>query len=210
MQKKMTSKTKNNKRKLASTNNFLEALRDLGNGIVDSAVDDVAKGVPREAYSQVMGKKKSGELKPNQTLDLKEIAQAVPQEKPTFDFQREFLSIRRQEKLVWTRAEQETKLQIAAVLEELKKLASSTKLLAKEVEVAAKQVPVEPGVYHLNFFEKLRKTIILLRKKIDESATWLSAVNHRAKRRNYYWAQVKKSGTKFLLSQERYMATQAG
>jgi len=76
--------------------------------------------------------------------------------------------------------------------------------------VASKLEPVEPGVYHLNFFERPKQAIIIFRKKIEDSASWLALFNQRAKKRGYYWTQFKKSGTKFLLSQERYMATQAG
>ena len=82
--------------------------------------------------------------------------------------------------------------------------------MSKEVEIAAMQAPVEPGVYHLNFLEKLRETIIFLSKSIKESFNWLAVCNSRAKKRSHYWSQVKKSGTKYMLSQERYMATQAG
>lgn len=197
--KKMAYNPKNNhKKKLPKTDSFLEALRDLGTGI------------PQEAFNQITGRK-SGELKPNQTLNLDQLTKIEErQEKQTRQFLQEFLDIRHQERLVWTKKEEDTRLQIAAVLEELKKLASATKDLAKEADIAAKQVPVEPGVYHLSFFERLRETLILLRKRIEESATWLAAFNQKAKRRNYYWAQVRKSGTKFMLSQERYMATQAG
>lgn len=125
-------------------------------------------------------------------------------------FEQEFRQPRPVEKLVFDQNQQEIKLQVAAIQEELKKLALSTQNLAKEVKTAAQQTPVEPGVYHVSFFEKLRQTLVLLKKRIDESATWLAEFNHRAKKRNYYWAQVRKSGTKFMLSQERYMATQVG
>ena len=208
---KIANKPKNNQgKRLPSNDSFLEALRDLGMGVGDSVVNDVLKGIPQEALNQVTGKK-SGELKPNQTLNLNQLAKAEEKfERQTEGFTQEFLDIRRQERLIWRQEEEKTKLQIAAILEELKKLASATKNLANEVDIAAKQIPVEPGVYHLSFFEKLRETLLLFRKRVEDAATWLSAFNQRAKRRNYYWAQVRKSGTKFMLSQERYMATQAG
>ena len=97
-----------------------------------------------------------------------------------------------------------------AILNELKQIATSTKTLTKEVEVAAMQAPVEAGVYHVNFFEKLRRALVELRKRVEESATWLAAFNQKSKKRNYYWAQFKKSGTKYTLSADRYMATQVG
>lgn len=197
-----------NSRHPATSDGFLEALRDLGSGFVDSVAHDVVGGVAQQAYNQITGKN-GGELKPNQTIDFQELRQREEEQKSR-NFRQDFLDLRRQEKLIWSQQEQQTKLQISAILQELKKLALATKNLAKEVDVAANQVPVEPGVYHINFFEKLRETIILFKKKIEESATWLSACNQRAKKRNYYWGQVRKSGTKFMLSHERYMATQTG
>lgn len=194
----MASNKKSPKKKTIS-DNFLEVLRELGEGTIDTAVD------------QITGRKRSGELKPEETIELEHFArEAVEREKFAQEFEQEILGLRRQEKLVYTKEQQEIKLQVKAIQDELKKLAQSTQGLAKEVEIAAKQAPVEPGVYHLTFFERLRQIIVQFRQRIDDSRTWLAAFNQRAKRRNYYWAQVRKSGTKFMLSAERYMSTQAG
>lgn len=203
------------KRRLNVANNdsFLEALRDLGADIVDSAANDVIGGIANEAYNQLTGNK-SGDLKPNEPLDLTKLSATekfTKEEKQAeINFQNQIFKIRQQERLIYKQSEQQTQMQIKAILVELGKLTQTTKNLAKEVEIAAAQIPVEPGVYHLNFFEKLKQTIILFRKRIEEAATWLMAVNQKARKRNFYWAQVRKSGSKFLLSQERYMSTQAG
>jgi len=200
-------KTKSKKKRAVSSDNFLEKLRELGEDLSDSVAQDVIEGIPNTAADQVLGKRKSGILKPDEALRLDQI-----KEREEFHRQlnREFFRIRQEERLVFKQEEQRTQLQIKAIQEELKKLVESTKELVKEVEIASKLEPVEPGVYHLNFFEKLKQLIISFRKKIEDSASWLSLFNQRAKRRSYYWAQVRKSGTKFMLSQERYMATQAG
>jgi hypothetical protein len=197
------------KKKRLVNKNFLEALTELGGGVAKSAVRDLAGGVAEASLNQVTNRQISGELKPDQPVEVVPTPQEAQLERQTERFHQEYLDINRQEKLVYKETERETRMQIAVVLEELKKLSVSTKKLAKEVEIAAHQVP-EPGVYHLNFFTKLRQTLKSLRKKIDDSSTWLSAFNQRAGKKGYYWGQVKKSGTKFMLSQERYMATQAG
>lgn len=192
-----TNKKSSKKRRISD--NFLEILRELGEGAIDTTVD------------QVTGRKRSGELKPKETIELEQFArETVEKERFAREFEQEILGLRRQEKLVYTKEQQEIKLQVKAIQEELKKLASSTQGLAKEVEIAAKQVPVEPGTYHLTFFEKLRQAIVEFRQKIEDSRTWLTAFNQRGKRRSYYWFHYKKSGTKFSLSPERYMATSAG
>lgn len=201
----MDKKTK--KKRPVLTDNFLEKLRELGEDVGDSIAEDVIDGIPSTAADQIFGRKRSGSLRPNEALSLDEIKE---REQFRQRLNREFFRVRQEERLVFKQEEQKTRLQIKAIQEELKKLAESTKDLAREVEIASKLEPVEPGVYHLNFFERLKQTIVTLRKRIEDSASWLALFNQRAKRRSYYWAQVKKSGTKFLLSQERYMATQAG
>jgi len=199
----------NQKKKLPSTDSFLEALRNLGGGVVDSAVNDMVKGIPHEALNQIRGKR-AGELKAGQEIDLKKLATEEKTETLPTSFSQDFLDIRHQERIIWRQEEEKVRLQIAAILEELKKLAAATKNLAKETKVANEQVPASPGEYHISFFEKLRQTLILIRKRVEDSASWLAAFNQRAKKRNFYWAQVRKAGTKFMLSHERYMATQVG
>lgn len=201
------NKKQTNKKRTVITDNFLEKLREMGNGLGKSATHDLIGGTVDTAIDQVTGRKRAGSLKPNEALSFEEI-----QKKEEFRQRlgREFSRVRQEERLVFKQVEQKTQLQIKAIQEELKKLAESTKGLVKEVEVAAKLEPVEPGVYHLNFFERLKQAIILFRKRIEESTSWLSLFNQRTKKKGYYWAQFRKSGTKFMLSQERYMSTQAG
>ncbi len=200
-------KTQVKKKKPALTNNFLEKLRELGGDLGDSVAQDVIEGLPSTAMNQLTNRQKSGTLKPNETLNLDKREE---QERFGRQLNREFFRVRQEERLVFKQEEQKTQLQIQAIQEELKNLVESTKELVKEVEVAAKLEPVEPGVYHLNFFERLKQAIVIFRKRIEESASWLSLFNQRSKKQGHYWSQFRKSGTKFMLSQERYMATQAG
>ncbi len=195
------------KKKPVLADNFIEKLREMGSDLGDSVAQDVVEGLPSAALDQLTGRKRSGDLRPNEPLKLEERQE---KEQLRRQLNREFFRVKQEERLVFKQEEQKTRLQIQAIQEELKKLAESTKDLVKEVEVAAKVEPVDPGVYHLNFFEKLKQTIITLRKKIEDSASWLSLFNQRNRKQGFYWAQVRKSGTKFMLSQERYMATQAG
>ncbi|HUV42326.1 MAG TPA: DUF5660 family protein [Patescibacteria group bacterium] len=194
-------------RKPVLRDNFIENLRDFGSGFGHSIAQDVIEGLPSTALDQISQRKRSGTLQPNETLNLKRTQE---QERIPYQYRRELNRIRQEERFVFKQSEQKTQLQIKAIQEELKRLALSTKELSKEVEIAATLEPVEPGIYHLNFLERLKRAIELFREKIEESANWLNLFNQRTKKRNYYWGQVRKSGTKFMLSQERYMATQAG
>lgn len=210
----MINKTKistrnDRKNRVANSDSFLEALRDLGGDFVDSTVN-IPGGIAQEAFNQITGNQ-TGELKPNQPLNLNQIKSKENQtENQNASFQQDFLDIRKQEKLIWTRRQQETELQVKALITELKKLAQVTTSLAKEVKIAAQQIPVEPGTYHLTFFEKLRSVILTFKQHIEQATSWLQTSNQKAQKRNFYWGQVRKSGTKFMLSSERYMSTQAG
>ena len=73
----------NIRKQAANTDGFLEALRNLGTGTPNT----------------------SGELQPNQSLSLDQLKQTqeLP-EKNAWQFQQDFLDIRKQEKLIWTHA----------------------------------------------------------------------------------------------------------
>jgi hypothetical protein len=78
------------------------------------------------------------------------------------------------------------------------------------LSTAIEEEVTTPGTYHLNFFEKLKQFIILMRKQVQDSQSWLEMSYSRKKAQNGYWSGFKKSGTKFSLSSERYMATSSG
>jgi len=116
-----------------------------------------------------------------------------------------------EEKIVWTAEQEKIAAQIKDIQEALKKLINTTKGLNRELKTAATQTIVEPSVYQVNFLQRLLNLIQLFRKKLQDSQTWLAEWNtYCRKKRNYYWIQVKKSGTSFMLSSERYLATQTG
>jgi len=71
------------------------------------------------------------------------------------------------------------------------------------------EAPAQPGVYHIVFFQKVLEFLTSFRKKIEEAATWLSATNKRAEKKNY-WSMYKKKGSSFLLSPDHYLQRSAG
>lgn len=159
----------------------------------------------REQITEDNGPQKKEQSREIFSADETEIKKRHEEEMREFFFQR-----KTRERLVFSSQDREVKTQIAAIRQELLSLAKSVQALDKEIGIAAQLEPIEPGVYHLNYFIKLREAITEILKRTDESVTWLSNFNRRAQRRNIYWGRVKKSGTKFMLSQERYVATQTG
>lgn len=120
---------------------------------------------------------------------------------------------KREERLVYSHREQEIAQEIVEIQNELKRIADqieATGSLSQELKTAAFQPTVEPDIYHLGFFQRIKSLLVLARKKVQESKTWLELYMQRHKRKSHYWFMVGKKGTSYMLSPERYMATQAG
>ena len=132
-----------------------------------------------------------------------------PEQQSAFFSERPW-QIKNQERLLFKQQEENTKRQVDLILEELQKIAQSNKKLTREVEKTIEEAPAKPGTYHINLLKRIRQNLVLFRKKIDQSATWLMISRSRNKRKSHYWNQVQQSGTKYLHSQERYIATQVG
>jgi len=117
---------------------------------------------------------------------------------------------RKQEWVVFSAQEQSVKMKVITLQEELKRLSRSVNNLSQKIQDSVQETVPTPGIYHENFFEKLISFIKSLTKKVDKASTWVSAVNSRLKKKPFYWAQINKSGSKYMLSADRYMSTQAG
>jgi len=196
-------------------NNFIEALKDLGSSIKQQA-KDATLGAGKSMVDQVLNappidnKPQAGELNPNTPFNFEDFLKSRERQIEQTQKQR-YEKRLKDETLIFHRKEEEAKLQIKSIQEELKKLAEVTQGLSQEVKKAVFTASVAPGTYHLTFFDRIRGIIELARKQISESKTWFESFNRRKKhKQGHYWGQVKKSGTKFMLSQERYMATQSG
>jgi len=180
--------------------NLLEALGSIPSGIGTQATQEVGKIGADIITSLFGGTPRSGDLEPNQAIEFglqqKEPINAVRLEShPT--------------KPNVSELEPQPRQQIDAIREELKALAKSLKNLHTEVQSAISQEPVNPGIYHMNFYEQLRSFIAVLRQQIEDSRSWLTTFNTRKKKVGY-WGMYKKHGTTFGLSNERSLATSAG
>lgn len=183
---------------------FLEAFKDLGRDAVSEFANQGQKMFTDDIPTSFGFK---GDLAPNESFSLSDLksAEAKGERKAENRMGQEM----RQNIM---RQEQQVKMQIVSIQEEIKKMAKSMGDFAKEIQVAAMQAPVNPGIYHQNFFASLRTFISNMRLRIQESRNWLAASNARAskKGKSAYWTQAQKSGTKYTLSSERYMVTSTG
>jgi hypothetical protein len=190
--------------------NFVEALKSIGGYTVQSASNDLIKPISSDMVNAFSGNRTSwsgGESSP------------APQEwrkdwLPPEEIQKEAARRERLREVqalpIYDRQAEQTKRAIEALQKELALLAKDITTLDLSTQKAITEAVVNPGAYHVSFFEKLRAFVILMRKQIADSRNWLDASYARKNAKNVYWGGVNKSGTKYLLSSERYMATSAG
>ena len=191
------------KSQTAHNDSILESLRSLGSGVGKTVAKDVTGKIASDALSSLFGsapKQTQGELRANNPVDLGRERFPFP------GFRRP--EIRAREPFI-SPGEPHLKEQIESVRMELKALAASIKSLNTEIQRTVAEAPVDPGVYHKNFFERLRSILKVLREQVEDSRSWISLQNGRKKKAGY-WGSYKKHGTSFGLSNERTLATQAG
>jgi hypothetical protein len=205
------SKKSSNKQKHQSV---LESLKDVGKDAGNTFRKDLLEGASRDMLRQILGearpKKLSGEMKPGESIEFGELREGTHTQKQE-ERRRSALETRllKEEKRNVEKKKEELKIQLYALQNEVAKLAEATQELGEKTKVAAMQAPVEPGVYHLVYFEKLLEFIQSFRKKVENASIWLNATNKRAQKKNY-WATYKKHGSKFLLSPDHYLTRSAG
>ncbi|MBI4089696.1 MAG: hypothetical protein HY424_03225 [Candidatus Levybacteria bacterium] len=212
-------KTKN-RRKQFIGENPIEAKRD--DSIIDSAIS-TAKDFADDFWEQTLGikseksLKSAGDLQEGQELNLKELQQKKATRslenaekayvEPAINYSREI--VQTAERSI-ARQGREIETQLKEIMAEIKKLTDSSKTLQLQFkEVAVEQHNIKPGKYHKSFFQWLLIMVRNARMKVEDSSSWLAAMQSKRKSREY-GAMAKKHGTTFSLSNERVVATQVG
>ena len=210
MTNKMDPFNQTKKKKAQNYKNFIEAFKDIGSSTIRSFTKDVVGGTVKSAVDALTKTQSPADSQtPKEDFNFQEYLN-LQERKIRQQERTRFESIKREEKVIFSREQQQIKIEIQTLQTQIKKLAGEQIGLMKEVEQASFQAVINPGVYHQNFFERLIHLIKLAKKRISESRTWLHLYNRRAKQQKGYWAGVKKSGTSFMLSGERTVSTQSG
>ncbi|MBI2268441.1 MAG: hypothetical protein HYU80_03305 [Candidatus Blackburnbacteria bacterium] len=199
-----------------SSDGLVESIRDIGKGTFDSFKNDLVKETSKDFLRQMLGFERprvqaSGELVMGQTIEIDQIIESQNEEKQILQARllRE-KQLREEDHVVSEQKNQELKVQLHAVIQEVSQLATATVSLSEKVKIAAVQAPANPGVYHLVFFEKLLSFMRSFRKKIQNASVWIHSSNKRARRQRTFWGQVGSYGAKRLLSSEDSMTRSAG
>lgn len=199
---------------LRTKQNVLESLKDLGIG-AGSQTGDFLKNTSEDFFRELMGFpapkiKRSGEIAVGESLQMNEVLSGKEEENAHLKAQ---ISLERQlstdERRVSQEKSNDLKLQLQALMQEVQKVAESTQNLAEVTQVTMMTAPIEPGVYHITFFQNVLEFLQSFRKKIDYTAAWLQSSNKRAEKKNY-WSMYKKKGSSFLLSPDHYLQRSAG
>jgi len=194
--------------------NVVESLKDIGNDFGNQGAD-LLKSTSEDFFRELIGMnlpkvKRSGEMVPGESLQMSEVLSGKEEENKKLRAQ---ISLERNlssdEKRLSQEKMHELRVQLQSITVEIGKLAASTGNLATQTEIAMVEVPVNPGVYHVIFFEKVLKFLQSFRQKIDQASTWLEGTNKRAEKKNY-WSMYKKKGSSFLLSPDHYLSRSAG
>ncbi len=202
--------------RVSNGNNFVESVRDMGSSVVKSLKNDVIKGTAQSIFDQLLGSTKTGQapgMEQNPTANLEQIiaereAQAAEQARTQ---ERAFHVNRQKEsQVLFSFADEKVRKEIEGVRGELAMLVKTMGKVEKQIELAIMDNVTDAGVYHLNYFQKLKTWIVFMRKSLEDSSAWLSMSSGRGKRQSYFWGQVSTSGTKYSMSSERNVQMGAG
>jgi hypothetical protein len=184
--------------------NVLETVKSLGGGVAKTAQDSAVQ-IASSALQDIINGRSSKQTTPSEQTHSHERFPINQQERiQPHVSNKEIIQPLIQKDIA------ETKQKLEAVRQELQALSKSIRGLSSDIQAAIMEMPVEPGVYHINFFDQLKIMLTHLREQVDDSRTWLSAWSANAKKKRGYWGMYKKHGTTFGLSSERTLATQAG
>lgn len=201
---------------LGNIPNPIEALNNIGKdtaGQMKNEVSNIATDFVDQLLGiNIKGSKASGEIRPGGSISMKDIFAAKEagknEAKKEVFFERTLIE---QEKVLIEKRTNELRIQLKVLQEELIAVSSRTSSLAKETQIAAMQAPVEPGMYHVIFFQKLLEYIKSFKTKIESATNWLGSANKRAAKKGNVWGtNYKKHGAKYLMSNEHSVARSAG
>lgn len=194
----------NSKKSSSSYKNPLEAISDIGSGVVKNtakAVGDIGSGMLDQllgTYSNNENENQNKETKLTSEQIIKEAKKQLKKENRIFSYQEYYETT-----LIKKEIAKLTEM-IRAEIQAIKKSNASLLSEVKDVEkLAINELPEKPGIYHVRFLEIVLNLLRTLRAKVSESHTWLQAFISRKKKRGSLFAvRSKKQGTAYSLSQE--------
>lgn len=150
-----------------------------------------------------------GELKEGEEVSFAKAREKHAHIEPGIEYAREIIHA---ESTHLKQENQELRQRLVEIHTELRKITEASKELAVAFEDVSKEtmnVTVEPGKYHVNFFEWILMTIQSARERIESASTWINAISSKRAKKDF-WSLAKSHGTSYSLSSERVVAQQVG
>lgn len=194
--------------------NLVESATEVASSVKKATAEELSREW-RIAMTQMLGiedkaskakAKLEGELQEGEEVSF--LRQEVKLDiEPGIDYRREV--VHAQEK-IQGQENAELRAKLEQITIELKQLSKSSKQIEATFQsVSVENLPVNPGKYHLNFFEWVLATIQTARIRIEDSAAWVGVISNKKSKKDY-WSLAKSKGTSFSLSSERVVAQQVG
>jgi hypothetical protein len=202
-----------NKNPKAKTN-ILEALKELGTHTTKTFTNDLLKESANEFVDQIFGKipkrHLTSEIAAGEQIFVPDVLSGRQEklEKERKQIFHEQILLKEEKELMEKRTN-ELQVKLHAITQEIQMVSQAMPKVTEEVETAKLQAPINPGIYHIIFFDKILEGLRDLRKRIENASEWLTIANLRAQKKTY-WSLYKKHGGKFLLSSEHYLQRSAG
>lgn len=111
---------------------------------------------------------------------------------------------------VYSKKDQEKEKTIEEIRQQLKALAKDIAKFDNNIAQAIFTPTPKAGIYHQSFLEHIKSIIELIRHQVSDANSWLAVYNKRQKSKGHYWAEAGKSGSSFMLNNERAVATSVG
>ena len=212
----MNNASKNIKNQYKPPTSVFEGIKEIGNQTARSAIKQVG-GMVSDGIQSAFG----GRLPIQQNSESNGLDSALGARLQTPEYMRSSMFGQKKEKPrdveIFSFAERRETLEtgeqirklVVLIKEEVKRIEEQNNMMiAQTAKITVEQLPDNPGIYHVRFFEWLLNLFRDIRKKVSESASWLSIA--RGKQKKGYWGMAKKKGTSFTLSGERTASTQSG
>lgn len=213
--KPLNDQRKSHKAPTVRSDNFVESVKDMGSSVVKSLKNDVIKGTAQGIFDQLLGSTKSQSVPEAKGMDQAALESYIAQREETAREEgraeaKAFKNpLKSENQVIFSFADEKLKQEINGVREELAMLVKTMGQVEQQVERAMLDNIVDGGLYHLNYFQKLKTWIKFMRKSLEDGSAWLQMAGGR-KSKGYYWTQEAKSGSKYSMSSERNVQMGAG
>ncbi len=201
-------------------NPFARALQEIGGTTVKTAAN-LPGQIANDAMNAIFGGGSSVASEDTTSQTNKDPFTNAFEKNSLLEKQRTEMELEKQKALrhkefqmteVFNLREAKDKELIKQLQEQLRALAKEIKTLDGSVKTAIHSDVVDPGTYHVHFFQQLLNFVVLLRKRVQEASTWIENFNARGKKKGAFWSQVysSKGGTAYMMSQEHQVARNVG